>query len=124
MTWTQRNGGNKYGAVKTEFQGRHYDSKFEASVAAELDLLLKAKEYTKIEPQVTIPLIVNGMKVGQYRADFLCTLPDGSLEVVEAKGMETMLFRLKWRVLEATRPDLKLTIVKQDSRWYGKKKRM
>lgn len=103
---------SKYGAKKTEFKGRSYASKFEASVASDLDLRLKAGELTKVQPQVTIPLIVNGTKVGQYRADFIVTHPDGSQEVVEAKGFETMLFRLKWRVLEATRPDLKLTLVK------------
>ena len=33
---------NKYGAKKTEYNGRKYDSKFEASVAADLDIRLKA----------------------------------------------------------------------------------
>lgn len=123
MVWTQRYGGNKYGAKKTVYNNRKYDSRFEASVAQELDLRLKAGEIKRVEPQVTIPLVVNGRKVASYRADFVVTHLDGSKEVVEAKGMETFLFRLKWAILEATRSDLTLTLVKQDSRWYAKRKR-
>lgn len=37
MVYRQQWGGNKYGAKRTEYNGRKYDSKFEAGVAEELD---------------------------------------------------------------------------------------
>lgn len=78
---------NKFGAKKTVFKGLVYDSRFEASVAEDLDLLLQAGTIKKIERQVRIPLIVNDMKICTYVADFVVTHLDDSKEVVEAKGL-------------------------------------
>lgn len=72
MTWTQRRG--KFNAQRTEYAGRKYDSKHEASVAAELDLLLRAGEIKEIRPQYTFELRVNGHIVARHRVDFLLTL--------------------------------------------------
>lgn len=47
---------NKYGASKTVFQGRLYDSKGEAGLAVEIDILLKSGLVVKVEPQVTFKL--------------------------------------------------------------------
>jgi hypothetical protein len=41
---------NKYGAKRTEFNGRKYDSKHEAGIAGELELLRRAGQVIKIEP--------------------------------------------------------------------------
>lgn len=105
--------GNKYGAKRTEYGGEVYDSRFEAGVALDLDLRRKAKDIAKVERQVTFPFVVNGIKVGQWRADFVITHNDGTREVVEAKGFETFLFKLKWNLMQALYPDYKLTLVRQ-----------
>lgn len=104
MTYTQRYG-NKYGAKKTEFKGRRYDSKFEASVAEELDLRLKAGEITEIIPQFKVEMWCyreNGLpafKVG-HKVDFRVTNKDGSYTLIEAKGVETSDYVWRRKFLE------------------------
>lgn len=97
--------GNKYGAKKTEYNGRKYDSKLEARVAQELDLRLKAGEFTQIDPQYRIKLycyLPNKEKVDlfTYICDFRCHRPDGSFLLVEAKGHPTEVYRTKRKILD------------------------
>lgn len=96
---------NKYGAKKTVYNGRRYDSKLEAAVAQELDLRMKAGEFTEIQPQYRIKLYVylpDGKKADlfTYICDFRCTKPDGSYLLVEAKGKELETFKTKKRILD------------------------
>ncbi len=96
---------NKYGARRTDYNGRRYDSKFEAGVAQELDLRLKAGEFVSIEPQYRIPLYVylpDGSKevIFTYICDFCCEKPDGSYLLVEAKGPITRTYRAKRKILD------------------------
>ena len=103
---------NKYHAVKQEFNGERYDSKFEARVASDLDFRLRSGEIKAVERQVDFPFVVNGKRLGRffYRADFVVTHHDGSREIVEAKGMMMPVFRLKWALMEACYPKIKLTL--------------
>lgn len=103
---------NKYHAVKQEFNGERYDSKFEARVAADLDYQLRAGKIAEIRRQVEFPFVINGRRLGRfvYRADFVVRHLDGSEEIVEAKGFQTDTFRLKWALVEALYPDVKLTL--------------
>jgi len=106
MIWYQRPA-NKYGANKTLFQGRYYDSKLEAGVAQEIELLKKAGEVIKIEPQKTFPLYAkNGARICNHRVDFLLTFKDGHQEVWEAKGMATEIWRLKRLLFEDNYPEI------------------
>ena len=84
MPWYQKTKWST--AKKTEYNGISYDSKFESSVAYELDMRLKAKEIAKVEPHYRIPIVVNGYKVWDYICDFKVTHNDGSIEWVESKG--------------------------------------
>lgn len=102
----------KYRNQKTERDGIIYDSKLESKVGWELELRRKSGEFTSIERQVNFPLIVNGIKICTYRADFLATYPDGKQEVYEAKGMMMDVARIKLLLFEATHPHIKLTIVR------------
>lgn len=113
--------GNKYGAKKTEYNGRRYDSKLEARVAQELDLRMKAGEFTEIIPQFRIKLYVylpdnKPAYLFTYICDFRCEKPDGSFLLVEAKGKETELFRVKKRILDLVwlpdHPDYEYEIVR------------
>lgn len=102
--FTQR-WGNKYGAKRTEFNGRKYDSKFEAGVAQELELRLKAGEIVNIEPQYKIEAWcyradgTPAFKVS-HKVDFRVEYPDGSFGLVEAKGVETVDWRWRRKFLE------------------------
>ena len=97
--------GSKYGNKSTTYNGYKYDSKFEAKVAQELDLRMKAGEFIQIEQQYRIPLYVylpNGEKVTlfTYVCDFRCLKPDGSFLLVEAKGFVTTTYRTKKKILD------------------------
>ena len=97
--------GNKFGAKKTEYNGIKYDSKFEAKVAQELDLRMKAGEFVAVERQYRIPLYVylpdgEKAKIFTYICDFRCERPNGSYLLVEAKGYHTEVYKVKRRILD------------------------
>lgn len=108
---------NKWGiAKKQEYNGYQYDSKFEAATAQDLDLLVKSKELTHYDRQVTLDLIVNGFIVCTYRIDFIAYHTDGTIEYIECKGYPSDVWRLKWKLFEAlysNLPNIKLTIIQQ-----------
>lgn len=98
--------GSKYGNKKTEYNGRRYDSKYEAKIAQELDLRMKAGEFVEVEPQYRIKLytyLPSGSKVDlfTYICDFRCKKPDGTYLLVEAKGHKTDVYRTKLKILDA-----------------------
>jgi hypothetical protein len=115
---------NKYGAKRTELNGRVYDSKHEAGIAGELELLRKAGEVVAIEPQRTYNLYgKNGGRICTHRPDFTVTFKDGHVEVWEAKGFATAEWRLKLKLLEDNYPELIYYVITPRERFYGSKKR-
>ena len=110
--------GSKYGAKRSEYNGRSYDSKFEAGLAAELDMRMKAGEFTKVEPQITFPLYgKNGTKVCSHRPDFLATMPDGSQQVYEAKGLAMGEWKIKAALFTDNYPDILYNVIHQRQRY-------
>lgn len=113
--------GNKYHAHSTQYEGQTYHSKLEAAYAQELDLRVKAKDIKGWDRQVRLDLKVNGMHICNYYIDFIAYNNDGSKEYIEVKGFETEVWRMKWKILEATfdefkdDPDDSLTVIKQSS---------
>jgi hypothetical protein len=107
---------NKYKAEKQTFDGRSYHSKKEADYAAQLEWRKKAGEITEIIPQYKLDLRVNGIHICNYFIDFKIVLSDGSVELIEVKGFETDVWRLKWKLTEAVldeiEPGAKLVLVK------------
>lgn len=98
---------NKYGAKRTEYGGRVYDSKHEAGIAQEIELLRRSGEVVKVEPQKTFNLYgKGGGKICTHRPDFLLTFKDGHQEVWEAKGFSTPIFTLKLKLFTDNYPDL------------------
>jgi len=97
----------KYGATKTEYNGYKYDSKFEAGVARDLDLRLKAGEFKEWERQFKIECIpynchgepVLKCKVS-HKVDFRIHEHDGSYTLLEAKGFETADYKMRKKWLE------------------------
>lgn len=89
--------GNKFGAVATFVDGVRFDSKAEAGRWHTLRMLAMAGEILSLERQVVFPLLVNGVAIGRYIADFvyLRVYPDKSVERVieDVKGHQTELFK-------------------------------
>lgn len=141
MTYLQIRG-NKYNNVSQVYGGNRYDSKKEAAYAQTLDLMTKAQGRDRIkrwERQVKISFDVDedGKLVARllhsdayfpspkgklhhicnYYMDFLVVHMDDTVELVEVKGMETDVWKLKRTLVEATLvrayPDeIKYTVIK------------
>lgn len=117
MTYTRSffKTGNKYGAVKQTYNNYNYDSKFEARVAASLDQQLKNGEIKSWERQKTIDLYAYGKPICKYRIDFVIEHLDGIREYREAKGFQTDVWRIKWKLFTAQmnelEPSAKLTVI-------------
>lgn len=94
------NKGNKFGAVRAEFDGRSFDSTGEMDYAVQLDLMKKAGEVKQVEYQHKIALESNGKLVCTYKIDFRLTMPDNSIVFAEFKGKETPDWKIKWQLLK------------------------
>ena len=90
----------KYDNKKTEVDGILFDSRGEAARYLELCTLERARQISDLELQVTFPLVVNGMRVCKYVADFVYR-EDGAVVVEDFKGMRTPLYRLKAKLMQA-----------------------
>jgi hypothetical protein len=117
----------KYHNRSTIYNGICYHSGLEARHAAELDLLIRAKQIKSWERQVKLDLKINGMHITNYYIDFIAHHNDGSREFIECKGMELEPWKTKWKILEATfndfkqHPDDRLTVIKEaNSRRFRK----
>lgn len=109
---------NKYGNVKTEVDGIKFDSKKEAEYYCQLKLLKQAGEIKDFGLQPRYELQPTFRKNGTthrsitYVADFIIDNNDGTTEIVDIKGMETQVFKIKKKMFEYKYPDLNLKIVK------------
>ncbi len=91
---------SKYGAKKVRADGITFDSKAEYARYLQLRLLEKAGKIFDLYVHKPIPLIVNGVTVGHYEADFIY-YANKTVVVEDVKGVKTHLYRLKKRILEA-----------------------
>ena len=122
MIKSNRRWNNKYGAKKTEYNGRKYDSKFEAGIAAQLDLRMRAGEFLAWEPQYKVEMWAynkHGEKAIKktHKVDFRIHEDDGTFTLLEAKGFETSdyLDRKRWllKLWLPENPDHRYEVVKQ-----------
>ena len=93
---------NKYRAKKTVVDGITFDSKKEATRYQELKLLEKAGQIKALVLQVPYDLMVNGCKVGIYRADFTYwdVVKDEAI-IEDVKGFKTPVYNIKKKILKA-----------------------
>lgn len=97
---------SKYKNIKTTYNGQKYDSAFEASVACDLDIRLKAGEIASWERQYKVEMWAynchgeKAMKVS-HKVDFRVHEIDGSYTLLEAKGIETSDYKMRRNWLEA-----------------------
>lgn len=109
---------SKYNNQKTIVDGIEFDSKKEAEYYCQLKLLKKAGEIRDIGLQQKFMLQPgfekNGVKYQPitYIADFVITNNDGTTEVVDVKGVETQVFKIKQKLFEYMYSDLNLKVVK------------
>lgn len=92
---------NKYHAQPTTIDNVRFASAREARRYEELRLLERAGAIYSLELQPRYDLVVNGAKIGFYKADFRYIDADGLQHVEDAKGMRTAVYALKKRIVEA-----------------------
>jgi len=114
---------NKFGAEKAEFKGKIYDSKFEASTAADLELRKRAGDIKDYDIQYMVESWAyreDGAKgfLVKHKVDFRIHHNDGSFELYESKGVETDDYKWRRKHLEniwlPLHPDHTYTVVKQN----------
>lgn len=78
-------------------------SGLEGRTCDELRLRKIAKDIKDYRVEVTIPLELDGVKLGTYRCDFVVEENDGSTTYVEAKGIPFPTWRKNWAILQGMR---------------------
>ena len=115
----------KYGSTKVAVLGITFDSKIEADYYLLLLARKQAGEITSIRLQPVYLLQERFIKDGktirpiEYIADFEIEYPDGRIEVVDVKGMETADFKLKRKLFDHRYPYLKLTRMRNVKKFGG-----
>lgn len=96
---------SKYGNLKTEYNGTVFHSKKEAEYAKTLDWMKKittpSDRVLRYDMQVPFQIIMNGIKIAKYIADFKVFYADGSEEIIDVKGVRTNIYVLKKKLVEA-----------------------
>ncbi|WP_081707620.1 DUF1064 domain-containing protein [Bacillus massiliigorillae] len=101
---------SKYGSKKVEIDGIVFDSKIEARYYEQLKWLQLHGEilFFRIQPRYLLQeaFVKNGTKFRkiEYIADFEIHHTNGSIEVVDVKGMETEAFKVKKKLFEYKYP--------------------
>jgi Xaa-Pro aminopeptidase len=91
---------SKYGNRKTVVDGITFDSIRESKRFGELSLMQEAGLISGLELQQSFDLIVNGMKICRYVADFVYT--EKTRRIVEdVKGVKTPSYTLKKKLMLA-----------------------
>lgn len=84
---------SKLGNHRATVDGETFDSKLEAGRWQTLRLLERAGEISNLRRQVRFPLLVQGVEIGHYKADFVYLDRDGTRIIEDAKGFQTKEFR-------------------------------
>jgi hypothetical protein len=96
--------GLKYKNIKTIINGITFDSKKEAGYYGILRLKEKARLIQRFEMQVRYDLVVNGIMICFYKADFVTYKHGKVFEVIDVKSKMTKslpVYRLKKKLLKA-----------------------
>jgi len=113
---------NKYRAKRTEVDGITFDSAKEAKRYAELKLMERAGQISRLELQPVYKLVIDGRPVVmrserypngrqvKYVGDF-AYFQDGKRIVEDVKGVRTPLYNLKKACVEAMYPGVRIVEV-------------
>ncbi|CAB4157578.1 Protein of unknown function DUF1064 [uncultured Caudovirales phage] len=91
----------KFRNIKTVADGIVFDSQKEARRYGELKLLQRAGEITCLELQPKFPIVINGVKVCTYVADFGYVDHTGSALLEDCKGFKTREYIIKRKLMKA-----------------------
>jgi len=100
---------HKFGAIRCESNGVKFPSKLEKRYYEKLKILQKTGELVMFlrQPLFDLPGGVT------YRADFMEFYPDGTVRVVDVKGMpQTEAFKAKKKIVESIYP-IEIEVVKK-----------
>ncbi len=92
---------SKYRNEKVEIDGYRFDSKAEGARYWDLRQLERAGSITDLELQPAFPLLVQGVQIGVYKADFRYRDERGEVIVEDVKGMKTAMYRWKAKHVKA-----------------------
>jgi hypothetical protein len=93
---------SKYKNRKTEVDGITFDSKREAARYSTLKLLQRAGHIRDLELQPVFPIVINGVKICKYKADFqYFDITAGKQIVEDCKGFATREYKLKKKLVRA-----------------------
>lgn len=91
---------HKFNAQRTKYNGISFDSKKEANYYLQLIVRVKAKEILFFLRQVPFDL-PGGVK---YKADFMEFWSNGTVHIVDVKGIKTKDFIMKKKMVESLYP--------------------
>ena len=99
---------SKYNAqpVPDPEDGTTIDSKLEAKHRKEYRAMLKAGLLTSYSRQPEF-VLAGGIR---WVGDHLLMYPDGSIEIVDSKGMQLPEFKMKMKLMAEAHPNIKVTI--------------
>jgi len=99
---------NKYFAKKQIYKGIKFDSKKELQRYLVLEMMLKKRLIKDLEIHPMFPLMVNGIKIGRYTADFKYVNKEGVeiIEDVKSKATKTRDYMLRKKILATYQPPL------------------
>lgn len=83
------------------YDGIVFHSKREMVAYISFKSLAQAGAIAKVEMQVPYPLIVNGVLVTTWVADFVVTELDGRVDIYDSKGWSTPEYKIKKKLFEA-----------------------
>jgi hypothetical protein len=102
----------KYGNNKVIVDGIYFDSQLEADKYSELKLSLKMGVISGFCRQPEF-ILIEGLgltKPETYRADFIVFNLDGTCEIIDTKGIQTEVFRIKHKQFKQKFPRLELKV--------------
>tara|TARA_R100001377_G_C3177555_1_gene105356 strand:+ start:347 stop:667 length:321 start_codon:yes stop_codon:yes gene_type:complete len=98
---------NKFNAIKQVYKGIKFDSKKEFHRYLELEKLYKLGIIKKLEVHPRYDLMVNGIKIGRYTADFRYIHNDETVvEDVKSKVTKTRDYMLRKKILATYTPPI------------------
>ena len=93
---------SKYGAIKTTVDGIVFDSRAEARRYSELLLMQYSGLISHLVCHPSWLLVVNGVKIGKYTADFQYVVLDNQTIITEdVKGVRTRDYILRKKLMLA-----------------------
>ena len=105
---------SKYNNKRIRVDGVLFDSKKEADYYGDLKLQLKAgaiKGFCR-QPEFILTAGFGNRKPVTYKADFIVFNLDGTADVIDVKGVETEVFKIKKKLFADKFPELELKIEK------------